>query len=365
MKKILFLVLNFITIVGYSQAYEFTTVKDNTCLPVISQGKTGTCWSFSTVSFLESEITRVSGKSIDLSEMYNVRMIYPEKGMNYVLRQGKANFSEGGLAHDVIYSAIKHGLVPASAYNAKTIEKVIYDHSEMVVLLEKVVNEAVANPTNRITWKNDFNEILNTTIGSSVESFTYNGKTFTPKQFVAETKLNLNDYVTITSFTHEPMYSKFILSVPDNFSNGNFYNVNLDEFVSVIDNALDKGYTLVLDTDVSEKTFNNGIAVIPNNPEDEAICISEIKPEKKITTEMRQPEFENYNTTDDHLMHIVGKAKDQKGNLYYKVKNTWGEESGKDGFVYMSVAYIKLKGISVLLHKNSLPTELKTKLQIL
>lgn len=140
--------------------------------------------------------------------------------------------------------------------------------------------------------------------------------------------------------------------------------MSLDEFISVIDHALDNNYTLVLDTDVSETTFNNGIAVIPNNKEDEALSINEIKPEKKITPELRQAEFENFNTTDDHLMHIVGKAKDQKGNIYYKVKNSWGKESGKDGYVYMSVAYIKLKAISVLLNKNGLSQTLKTKLQI-
>jgi bleomycin hydrolase len=173
------------------------------------------------------------------------------------------------------------------------------------------------------------------------------------------TQLKLDDYVTITSFTHEPFYNSFILNVPDNFSNGIFYNLPLDEFVRNIDNALEKGYTLALDSDVSEKTFSGkyGIAVIPENESDEKIILTEIKREKTITSAFRQQEFENFNTTDDHLMHIVGTVKDQKGTLYYKVKNSWGSDkltSGHDGYIYMSVPYLKLKAISVLVHKDAL-----------
>lgn len=180
------------------------------------------------------------------------------------------------------------------------------------------------------------------------------------------TKLNLDDYVTITSFTHEPVYSKFILNIPDNFANGSFYNLTLDEYIENIDNAIDKGFTLALDADVSETTFSgkNGIAVIPNDINDASIILTEIKPEKTITPEYRQSEFENFNTTDDHLMHIVGKAKDQKGNIYYKVKNSWGTKSGRDGFVYMSVPYMRLKSISVMLHKDGLLKKTKTALGI-
>ena len=184
------------------------------------------------------------------------------------------------------------------------------------------------------------------------------------------TQLNMNDYVTITSFTNVPFYKSFILDIPDNFSNGNFYNMPLDEFVQNIDNALDKGFTVALDADVSEKTFSgkNGVAVIPANDSDSAAILTEVKPEKTITPELRQQEFENFNTTDDHLMHIVGKMKDQKGNLYYKVKNSWGSTSGLNvtngGYIYMSVPYLRLKAISVLVHKNALVATTKKSLGV-
>ncbi|MGC4042108.1 MAG: C1 family peptidase [Flavobacterium sp.] len=181
-------------------------------------------------------------------------------------------------------------------------------------------------------------------------------KGFTPIQFLTSTKLNLDDYVTITSFTNQPYYSKFILNIPDNFANGYFYNLPLDEFIQNIDNALDKGFTLALDSDVTEKTFSKteGIAVVPENESDSKAILTEIKPEKIITPEYRQAEFENYDTQDDHLMHIVGKVADQKGNIYYKVKNSWGTKLGKEGYFYFSVAYIRLKAISVMLNKDGL-----------
>lgn len=179
---------------------------------------------------------------------------------------------------------------------------------------------------------------------------------------MASTKLNLDDYVTITSFSNEPFYSKFILNIPDNFANESMYNVPLDEFIQNIDNALDKGYTLALDTDVSEVTFGReyGVAVLPENETDTKAILKEIKPEKNVTQEYRQAEFENYDTQDDHLMHIVGKVVDQKSNKYYKVKNSWGTKAGKEGFFYMSVPYIRLKAISVMVHKDGLTKKTKS-----
>jgi len=203
-------------------------------------------------------------------------------------------------------------------------------------------------------------------MGKNPTEFTYEGKKYTPQTFFESTKLNPKDYVTISSFTHEPFYKPFLLDIPDNFSNGLFYNMPLDEFIQNIDNALDNGYTLSLDADVSEATFGrkNGIAVIPQNEGDASAILTEIKPEKNITPEYRQSQFENFSTTDDHLMHIVGKVKDQKGNMYYKVKNSWGTKSGYDGYYYMSVPYMKLKAISVLLHKDGLSAKTKTSLGV-
>lgn len=369
-KSIFCLALALISYNGVSQTYDFKTVKEIETTPIINQGNTGTCWSFSTTSFLEAEIIRSTGNKIDLSEMYSVRSTYLDKAENYVMRQGKAQFGEGGLSHDVINSARKHGLVPESSFTGKTNSTMPFDHSKMVAELEAIVKKAVAEtPKKYPNWKKDYIAILDTYMGkydenskiiipsTGIESQVASTENkLTPQQFLGTTSLNLEDYVTITSFTNEPYYSKFILSIPDNFANGSLYNVPLDEFIQNIDNALDKGYTLALDTDVSESTFSGkfGIAVIPENEADAASILTEIKAEKNISAEYRQAEFENYNTQDDHLMHIVGKVVDQKGNHYYKVKNSYGTASGKEGFIYMSVSYIRLKAISVMLNKNGL-----------
>ena len=377
-KTILCFSMLFLSHLSFSQKYEFQTIKDIECTPIISQGATGTCWSFSTTSFLESEIYRTSGKKIDLSEMYNVRYTYLKKAENYILRQGKAQFGEGGLSHDVINSAKLYGLATEEQYTGKSPNQEKHDHAKMVEELETIVKKAVAEtPAKYPNWKQDYTNVLDKYMGSfSTEinlsanvNFDQKNTTSTtqsPIEFLKSTKLNLDDYVTITSFMHEAFYSKFILNIPDNFANGMFYNLPLDEYIQNIDNAIDKGFTLALDADVSEKTFSgkNGIAVIPNDDNDASIILTEIKPEKTITPEFRQSEFENYNTTDDHLMHIVGKAKDQKGNIYYKVKNSWGTKSGRDGFIYMSIPYMRLKSISVMLHKDGLLKKTKTNLGI-
>jgi bleomycin hydrolase len=346
-----------------AQSYEFQTIKDIESYPVISQDQTGTCWSYSTTSFLESEIIRLTGKKIDLSEMYNVRNTYTKKADNFVMRQGKAQFGEGGLAHDVINSIKEFGIVPQSIFTGLEASEEKHNHAEMEAILTGMLNEVVKNPGKKLStkWKLAVNAVLDVYLGTNPSEFTFEGKKYTPKSFLTYTKVNPKDYVSITSFTHEPFYTSFVLNVPDNFSNGSFYNIPLNELIQNIDNALDKGFTLALDCDVSEATFSgkNGIAVIPENTEDEKTILTEIKTEKMITPEYRQQLFENYTTTDDHLMHIVGKAKDQKGNIYYIVKNSWGTKSGKDGYIYMSVPYLKLKTISILLHKEGLTSKTK------
>ncbi len=369
MNKIALLLTFFgIAVSGYSQSYEFQTVKDIECNPVISQDNTGTCWSFSTTSFLEAEIIRLTGKHIDLSEMYNVRNTYPKKAWVYVMRQGKAQFGEGGLSHDVINSAADYGLVPQSVYTGKLQPEDKYNHAEMTTLLESMLKTYVSNPGKKLSpqWKEAVNGVLDSYMGKNINEFTYEGKTYTPKSFLEMTKIKTSDYVTISSYTNYPNYKPFLLDIPDNFSNELFYNLPLDEFVQNIDNAIDKGFTIALDCDVSEATFSgkDGVAVIPENVDDVKTILTQIKPEKNITADYRQAEFENYATTDDHLMHITGKVKDQKGNVYYKVKNSWGTKSGKDGFVYMSVPYLKLKTISVLVHKDALATKTKSALGI-
>jgi len=205
------------------------------------------------------------------------------------------------------------------------------------------------------------NTILDTYMGKNPLTFSYKGSVYTPQTFAAITKLNPDDYVTITSFTQQPFYSKFILNIPDNFSNGFFYNVPLNDMMGVINTALANGYTVALDVDVSEPTFSsrNGIAVLPLNADDDKKSLTEIVPEQKGTQLSRQQAFENYSTTDDHLMHITGMLTDQNGNTYYKVKNSWGTKLANGGYVYMSEAFTRMKAISIMVHKDAISKELK------
>ncbi|GGZ68657.1 C1 family peptidase [Algibacter mikhailovii] len=358
---ILFLLLFTQCFYNYSQSYEFKTIVDMEATDVISQGNTGTCWSFSTSSFLESEINRLTGNFIDISEMYTVRNTYSDKSWNYIMRQGKAQFGEGGLAHDVLNSAEKYGLVPNSVFSGLNHSETIHNHSEMVVVLNTILDTYISKPSGKVSadWKEVVENILDVYLGKRIDTFTYQGKTYTPKSFLEYSKIKTTDYLTLTSFTHKPYYSKFILNIPDNFSNGSFYNLPLQELVDTVNKALQNGYTIELDCDVSEKTFSSkhGIAVIPADVKDEAVSLNKICVEKDITPSYRQKEFENQNTTDDHLMHITGIVKDQNGTIYYKVKNSWGSSSDRvthGGYIYMSEAYFKLKTISITIHKSAI-----------
>ena len=353
------------------QAYSFTPIIDIEASEIKNQGNTGTCWSFSASSFIESEIFKNTGQLIDISEMYNVRETYNAKAWNYVMRQGKAQFSEGGLAHDVLNSIKLHGLVPESAFTGFMTESTSYDHSKIVPEMQIILDNFIKNDKNSKypNWKTSVDSILDIKLGKQPENFGYNGLFYNPKSFLEMTKFDPDNYVTLTSFLHVPFNSQFILNIPDNFSNGLFYNLKLNQLVEVTDIALKNGYTLALDCDVSEKTFSSkyGIAVIPNKIEEQEKCLTYIVEESNISAEFRQQEFENYNTTDDHLMHIVGLVKDQNGNEYYKVKNSWGTNSdriGNDGYVYMSKPFFKLKTISVMVNKKALNEDLKKELKI-
>ncbi len=353
-----------------AEKYNFTTIVDVEASKVKSQGKTGTCWSYSTSSFIESEIFKNTGKNIDISEMFTVRNTYPIKAWNYVMRQGKTQFSEGGLAHDVIQSIQHYGLVPQSAYSGLTNGMTKHNHSKIVPQLKKALDIYIKNDVNSTVpnWKVAVDSILDASLGKVTDKFFFEGVMYTPKSFLAMTKINTSDYVTLTSFTHQPYNTHFILNIPDNFSNGVFYNVTLNSLVDVMNNALKKGYSIALDCDVSEKTFSGkyGIAVSPKNVADNKKSLEYIVPEKNITAAYRQAEYENFDTTDDHLMHVVGMLKDQKGTIYYKVKNSWGSDSkriGNGGYIYMSEAYFRLKTISILLNKKGIPKKIKKKLK--
>ncbi|MCG2418377.1 C1 family peptidase [Aequorivita sp. F47161] len=368
---ILFFITLFTLTLSAQETYKFTTVTDLETTPVISQGITGTCWSFSSISFLESEIIRLTGKNIDLSEMYQVRNTYPLKAENFIMRQGKAQFGEGGLAHDVMNSVARNGLVPEEAFSGLFAGETKYNHAEMVAVLEAMLKTYVDNPGRSLSpkWRAAIEGVLDVYIGKNVNNFTFEGKQYTPESFLKMTKIVPEDYINITSFTHAPFYSKFILNIPDNWSNGSFYNVPLDEMMATIDNALENGFTVELDCDVSERSFSSkeGVAVIPENAENTMKALNRIYPEKEITQQYRQEEFENYNTTDDHLMHITGMLRDQNGTKYYKVKNSWGTDETRvanGGYVYFSEAYMRLKAISVTVHKDAVTKGTAKKLSL-
>lgn len=351
--------------------YNFTKVIDLEATPVISQGRTGTCWSFSTSSFLESEIIRLTGEQIDLSEMYTVRNTYPKKAENFVMRQGKAQFSQGGLAHDVINSVSEYGLMPQEAFNGLFAGNKAHNHAELEAVLEAMVKIYADNPGKKLSqnWKKAIDAVLDIYLGKNLDTFTYEGKQYTPASFRDMTKIIAEDYVTITSFSHQPFYKQFILNIPDNWSYGSMYNVPIDELMQSVDIALEKGFTIALDCDVSERTFSSkdGVAVIPKDSENKVKALQGVYPEMNITQKYRQEEFENFTTTDDHLMHITGILRDQNGTKYYKVKNSWGTDekrTANGGYVYFSETYMRLKTISIMVHKGALPRSTSKKLNL-
>ncbi|BDD04087.1 C1 family peptidase [Aureibacter tunicatorum] len=341
---------------------------------VKNQAETGTCWSFSTTSFIESELIK-KGKGVhNLSEMYNVRNVYPQKAELYVKKHGRAQFGEGSLSHDVINSIREYGIVPESAYSGITFGE-LHNHQEMINVLKKMLTAVVENKGGSITpkWSEAFNAVLDVYLGKAPQEFEYQGKTYTPKSFADYLDINPDDYISLTSFTHQDFYDSFVLQVPDNFSNGEFYNLPLDELMEVMDYALENGYTISLDADVSEEFFSakTGMAILPakdfdDMDEDEKEGVFKVNtPEVIVTPELRQMAYENYETTDDHLMHLTGKGKDQYGNPFYKVKNSWGTKGkGFEGYVYLSEAYMKMKTVSILLNKNALPKNIRKKLNV-
>lgn len=368
-KAILNILVVTFTLGVFAQEYQFETIIDLETSTVKSQGQTGTCWSFSTTSFLESEIYRLTGEHIDIAEMYLVRNTYKDKAWNYVMRQGKTQLSEGGLAHDVTNAVTNYGLVPQSAYIDIFGNEQVYNHKTVVSDIKKILDAYIKNDqqSEYPDWQSAITPLLNKQIGVNPIEFNYNNQTFSSDSFKEYAKIVPENYISITSFTHQKAYSNFVLNIPDNFSNGSFYNVSLGELVNITNTSLEKGFSISLDVDVSEKTFSSkyGLAILPDEGVDPKKIFTEIVPEIEVTESYRQKEFENFNTTDDHLMHITGLVEDQQGNHYYKVKNSWGRISnrvGNNGFIYMSVPYFKLKSISIFLHKEALSKEMTTKL---
>ncbi len=358
--------------IAQTAGYNFKLEKALSATPVKNQQNTGTCWSFSTTSFVESELIRIGQGEHDLSEMYTVRQIYLEKALNYIRRQGKAQFSEGSLSHDVINIVRKYGAVPESAFNGLNNGDIKYNHSELEAVLQGMLDGMIKNKGNLSNhWKNAVEAILDVYLGEVPAEFKYNEKSYDAKSFADKVlKINPNDYIELTSYEHHPFYKACVLEIPDNFSNGFYYNVPLADLEKITDNAVTLGYTVAWDCDVSEKGFSqkNGLAILPakswnDMTKDEKKAAFKVPvPQMEVDQAMRQSTFDNYSTTDDHLMHITGIAKDSKGDSYYQVKNSWGERGEFDGYLYASKAYFQLKTVAVMVHKDAIPTQIKEKL---
>lgn len=347
---------------AYSQ-YEFFNEKRIETTEVKSQDITGTCWSFSTASFIESELLRQGKGSYDLSEMFVVRSIYKDKARNYMLRQGEANFSQGALAHDLIRAYEMHGAMPESVYSGLINSDTTHNHSELESGLKGYLDGVSKGRKLSDRWSVAFGGVLDAYLGKVPEKFEYKGKSYTPESFANSLGIKANEYVSLTSFTHHPYYSDFILEIPDNYSNGSFVNITLDELVATVDNAIEKGYSLAWDGDVSEKTFKmkEGLAILPKDPKRDSLYVIPGE-EIVVNSAIRQTNFENLSTTDDHLMHLVGIAQDENGVKYYIIKNSWGERGHFKGYLYMSEAYFRMKTIGILMHKDALPKEITKKI---
>lgn len=375
-----------------AEGYQFTDVNILPATSVKDQSRSGTCWCYSTLSFIESEILRAGGPELDLSEMWIVRNIYFEKAVKYVRLHGSLNLAVGGQAHDVTYGIQAYGIVPEEVYpglNYGT-DKPDFDEIDAVIkaYADAVISAAEKRSGGKLTtaWQAGLNGILDAYFGPRPETFTYEGKEYTPQSFAASLPVDMDDYIEFTSFTHHPFYTQFSMEVPDNWNWDKVWNVTLDEMMQIIDTSLERGYTIAWGSDVSEKGFSRtkGIAIIPEADlegmegteaekwgkltarEKEAALYTFDKPgkERTITQELRQQGYDNYETTDDHGMLITGLYKDQNGNTFYKVKNSWNTDNIYDGYFFASAPFVAYKTLNIVVHKDAVPKDIRKKLGI-
>jgi len=368
--------------------YVFTPVVEVKTTSVKNQANTGTCWCFATTSFIESELLRMGKGEYDLSEMYIVRYNYADRLKDNFIQQGKGNLGQGSVGHDFIVEFVKNGIVPDEVYTGLNYSMLNHSHGELNAFVNAIAAVPVKRGKESDQYLNIVDAILDTYLGKVPESFTYKGVGYTPKSFSASLGIKPDDYVEITSFTFFPFYTQGLVPIPDNWRKMNYYNVPLDELISIMDYSLNNGYTVAWDGDVSEKGFSHskGIAIIPElekiddyTPADkarlgkmtkeeltaEAYKFSKPFPEVQVTQEFREEGYDSEKTTDDHLMHLTGIVKDQNGNKYYITKNSWGTERNPfGGYLNMSENYVRAKTIAVMVHKNAIPAEIKTKLGI-
>ena len=353
--------------------FTFTDVINLENTSIKDQGSSGTCWSYSGNSFIESEMIRMGKKPVELAQIFTARNAYIEKGKMYVKMHGAVTLGEGGAFHDVMNMYKKYGTVPRSVYTGLQEGQTRNNFSEMSAMMESVLSSVIKNKKLSDNWEKAYTAVIDTYLGEAPTEFTYEGKKYTPKSFADEVVgINPDDYVELSSFQEYPWYSKFTLLVPDNWAFDQVYNVKMDELVEVVDNALKNGYTVAWGGDVSERGFSwrNGVAYVPEidfeqmTAAQRAEMFNGPKPEKKLTDADRQKAFDNYETTDDHGMHIVGIAKDQNGKEYYIVKNSWGLSNDYQGYLYMSKDFMKYKATDIMLHKDALPKTIAKKLGV-
>jgi len=358
--------------VNSKAGYTFTTVIDLANTSIKNQASSGTCWSYSTNSFLESEMIREGKQPLDLSQLYSARCAYIEKGINYVRMHGAVSLGDGGEPHDVINMFRKYGAMPQINYTGLNYGTNSNEFGELSAVMEGILKAVVTNPNGQLStaWLPAYTAAIDAYLGKVPTSFDYKGKSYTPQTFAKEVVgINPDDYVEFSSETDHPYYEKYTLLVPDNWAYAQVYNIKVNDITDVIDNALKNGYTVAWSTDVSEKYFSwtNGVAYVPEKETKDMTkgerdsLFNGPKPEREITPEVRQAAFDNYNTTDDHGMHIVGLAKDQNGKEYYIVKNSWGQSNDYKGYLYVTKAYVRYKTTAILLHKNGVLKDIRQK----
>jgi len=354
--------------------FKFTEVINLENSPVKNQGSSGTCWSYSGNSFLESEMMKLGKEFVDISEIYTARCAYIERAKNYVRMHGNIGWGDGAELHDVVSIYKKYGAVPYEVYTGLNYGTSKNKFGEMQAALEGFLKGIVENKNGKLTknWLPAFTAALDSYLGQVPESFTWKGKKYSPKSFANEVVgIDADRYMEFSSYTYAPFYEPTLLMVPDNWSLQSVYNLPLNEMTEMVDNALSKGYTVAWATDVSEKYFSwkNGVAIVPEkeledmNADELKTMFDGPKTERTITPEMREEAFDNYTTTDDHGMHIVGLAKDQNGKEYYMVKNSWGDANDYKGYLYVSKTFFKYKTTAVLVNKNAIPTTTLKKLK--